>query len=269
MGSSVQRVEADIKKPASPIQSDDEYLAETKRSKEGLSVTSQKCLGVDPRILVTWDVEDHLWKAGFRLLGFRSSDGFAPDEHTETLSEHGQMILDEVANGNLVERLAEGTYFYTFVLRLRKYFGCFEWLTVVRFSETIPSARTAIGRIEDQRKLQQLQEDCTLHDVKSEIARKRASVELHKVNKELADFETPKREDSMDAQVKRDVEKLVRKVLTKAMTRIEIAMAVLDVKKRLKDNPGWKQLKKAEQEQLLADVITDMDADEKGFQDSV
>src|SRR5205807_2341321 len=105
----------------------------------------------DPRILLAWNVRWKYWSNGYKLLGFRSTTGFASHERPEDLSAHGQMFLEETADGSVEQSLPEGTYYYTFILHRE---GIFRWSRVLsdplRFSEVIPSARTAIGRIEDQ-----------------------------------------------------------------------------------------------------------------------
>lgn len=236
------------------------------RQKQGLSVTSQKTLGMNPRILLTWSAEYHHWADGFRLMGFRSASGFAPDQHPENLSAHGQMILEETADGTLEERLPEGTHFYTFVLYKRTYFGLREKMNIVRFSETIPSARTAIGRSEDHLKLQQLREDHDLHGIKSQIARNEAMLALHRSNQKLAGLMEPRPEKSLEEEVRREVESIVRQKLKKAMTRIEMLTALRDVEKRLKRNPSWKKLDPKQQQKLMDDILEDLDADEENLQ---
>lgn len=248
------------------IEKADESLPAVMHRKEGLSVTGQRTLGIDPRVLLTWSVEYRYWADGYRLMGFRSTSGFAPDQHPEEMSAHGQMILEEISDGSLEERLPEGTYFYTFVLYKRTFLGLWEHMSVVRFSETIPSAKTAIGRIEDQLRLQQLKEDHELHGIKSQIAKNEAIVALHRSNQKLAALTEPKRDDSLEEDVRRDVKRLVREKLRKAMTRVEMLTAFRDVEKKLKRNPIWKKLDEGQRTKILNEVIGDLDADEELFQ---
>jgi hypothetical protein len=248
------------------LQQADECLPAVMHRKGGLSVSGQRTLGIDPRVLLTWSAEYRYWADGYRLMGFRSSSGFAPDQHPEDLSAHGQMILEEIADGSLEERLPEGTYFYTFVLYKRTFLGMWENMTVVRFSETVPSAKTAIGRIEDQLRLQQLKEDHELHGIKSQIAKNEAIVALHRSNQKLAALTEPKREDSLEEDVRREVEHIVRQKLKKAMTRVELLAALRDVEKKLKRNPAWKNLDPNQRDRLLAEIVADLDADEEFLQ---
>ena len=241
------------------------YQPAVKRGQAGLYVTSEKCLGADPRVLLTWEVGFTYWWRGYHLMGFRSGSGFSPDPHPDNLSEHGLMILDETRNGSREERLPEGTHFYTFVLYKRGFLGIREYMSVLRFSETIPSAKTAIGRIEDQLKLQQLKEDCDLGEIKRQVARNDAIIALHKSNRQLAELTEPKPND-FEGQVRREVEGMVRGKLKKAMTRIELAVALQDVQKQLKRNSAWKRLHPLQREKILQEIIGDLDANEEFFE---
>lgn len=248
------------------LQQGDDYLPAVERKTEGLTVTSQKTLGANPGVLLMWTVNPRYWIDGYRLLGFRSTTGFAPELYPKDLTAHGQMILEETADGTLDERLPEGTHFYTFVLHRQQLFGWWETMSVVRFSESIPSVRTAIGRIEDRLKLQQLQEDHQLREVRAQIAANEVAIALHRSQQKLAELLAPKPDDSIEAQVKREVEGVVRKKLKKAMTRVELLVALQDVQRQLKRNPIWKKLDPKQREQLLEDVLKDLDAGEEFFQ---
>jgi hypothetical protein len=200
-------------------------------------------------------------------LGFRSATGFAPELRPKDLSAHGQMILEEMANGSLDDRLPEGTHFYTFVLHKPICFDCFEIMAgPVRFSESIPSARTAIGRIEDQVRLRQLQEDHQLRGVRGQIAANEAAIALHRSQQKLAELLAPKPDDSLDAQIRREVEAVVRKKMKKAMKRVEILAALQEVQRELKRKPIWKKLNENQRSKLLNDIMEDLDANEEFFQ---
>ena len=269
MGSVVRRVNNSLARSNAGnegIQQAGEFLAPVTRHKDALTVTSLKNIGVDPHLLLSWSVRWRYWADGYRLMGFRSASGFAPEEHPEQLSAHGQMILEETADGTLEERLPEGTHFYTFVLYKRTLFGLRERMTVLRFSETIPSAKTAIGRIEDQIALQQLKERHELNLITDQVAKNEAIIALHRSNQKLAALTQPKADDSLEEQVRRDVEAVVKKKMKKAMTRVELVAALQDVEKRLKRIPAWKKLGKAQRDRLLQEIVGDLDAEEEFFQ---
>jgi hypothetical protein len=269
MKSSVRRVKTAITPPSASgtaLQTAETVVAPVTRHADGLSVTSEKSLGADPSVLLTWNVEHQLWQDGFRLLGFRSATSFAPEKYSRDFSAHGQMILEETADGQLEEHLPEGTHFYTFVLYKKHFLRLMESIAVVRFSEMIPTARTAIGRIEDQLKLQQLGEAHELQGIKKQIARNEAIIALHRSDQKLRALQEVKTDESIDEQVRRDVESIVRKKLKKAMTRVEMLTALQDNQKRLKRNPAWKKLNELEREQILKDIMEDLDADEEQMQ---
>jgi len=71
---------------------------------------------------------------------------------------------------------------------------------------------------------------------------------------------------SPDAQVRREVEAVVRKKMKKAMTRVEILVALQEVQRELKRKPVWKKLNEDQRKKLLNDVIEDLDASEEFFQ---
>jgi hypothetical protein len=244
-----------------------QYRDPVKRQADGLTVVCRANVGVDPGVLIQWNVAPPHWAKRFRLLGFRSTTGLAANRRTRNLDEHGQLIIDEQAlGGQLEERLPEGTYFYTFLLHRPVLCGMREELSdPVRFSETIPSARTAIGRVEDRLKLQQLREDLALRGVRAQIAANEAEIALQKSNKKLDELRAPKPADSIEAEVRREVEVQVKKKLKRAMTRVELVVALQDVQRQLKRSSGWKRLSQAERDQLLKDVIGDFDASEAFF----
>jgi hypothetical protein len=122
---------------------------------DGLSVQSQLSLGVAPRLTLSWAVDYGHWTDGCRLLVFHSTSEFSSELYPDDLSQHGRLIIDTTADGSRDEQPSEGTHFYTFVLR-KEYFGLVEGLSVVRFSETVPTAKIAIGRIRDKMELDDL-----------------------------------------------------------------------------------------------------------------
>jgi len=263
----VRRLDADQAAiDAQFVQSSDEQPPPAVYNAKGLSVTSQKFLGIDPRVILTWHVPSRYWSAGYQLLGFRSNTGFAPQKYPKNLSAHGQMFLEVSANGSVKDALAEGAYFYTFVLYKRRLLGVFESMSIVRFSEGVPSATTAISRIEQQLALRNLSKDCDLQGIRAQIDRNKAIIDLHRSNKQLADLTAPEPDTSVDAAVRREVEKKVREKLKEAMTRVELVVALQDVQKQLKRNPGWKKLSETQREKLLNDVVRDFDPAEDSFQ---
>jgi hypothetical protein len=121
-------------------------------------VRSQVSVGIDQRICLAWDVPHRCFAGGYRLLGFRRTDGFAAEAARHDLAAHGAKIIDARTNDAKEELLAEGEYFYTFLLYRTTFLGCFEQTgDLVQFSERIPSAKYAIGRLEDTLKARELE----------------------------------------------------------------------------------------------------------------
>jgi hypothetical protein len=133
----------------------DRQPIETHRT-QSMTVESQLSWGIDPKVSLAWTVEPAFWRRGFKLMVFRSTTGFCPDENPADLNSHGALITEKRHDGTSDERVAEGTYFYTFVLCKRHWHGLTRSTDILRFSLNIPSAKVAIGRIQDQRALREL-----------------------------------------------------------------------------------------------------------------
>jgi hypothetical protein len=270
MGSIVRRAESSLAQSGGSnggIQQRDEYRPAVSRRGDGFSVTSQVNLGINPRVLLAWNVRPDWFAQGYKLLGFRSTTGFAPTDRPEDLTAHGQMFLEEAANGSVEQALPEGTYYYTFLLFRMGFFKFKRWLSdPLRFSETISSAKTAIGRIEDHIKLEQLGEQHELNVVKNQVARNEAIIALHRSNQDLAAITKPPADDSLEEEVRREVESIVKKKLKKTMTKVELLGAMEDVKKRLKRIPGWRKLDKAKRDEFLQEIVADLDDEEEFLQ---
>jgi hypothetical protein len=123
---------------------------------DGLVVKSQLVLDVAPRLELGWTVDYRYWTDGYRLLVFHSTSGFSAKRDPDDLSKHGRLIIDTTTDGSRDEQPAEGTHFYTFVLHKEVFFGLAESISVLRFSETVPTAKIAIGRIRDKMELDDL-----------------------------------------------------------------------------------------------------------------
>ncbi len=112
-------------------------------------VTSQLAVGVDQRIRLCWEVPPEYYRDGYRLMAFRRTDGFTPEDKPKSLAAHGTKILEARADGTKDEILSEGEYFYTFVLH-KSYLGLVSVdKDLVRFSERLPGAKYAIERLQD------------------------------------------------------------------------------------------------------------------------
>jgi len=135
--------------PAKPYQSD------------AMFVESRLSLGIEPSLRLSWSVLPKFWSKGFTLMLFRNNKSFG-EKYPTNLSRHGDLIMEAKRDGIHEERLPEGTFFYTFVLHKKTLFNLSENVEVLRFSETIPSAKVALGRIKDQMELEELRQKCEL-----------------------------------------------------------------------------------------------------------
>jgi hypothetical protein len=130
----------------------------------------------DRRLYICWAVNSRYWTSDFTLMVFHSTSGFCPERHPDDLNKHGRLIIETTSNGSREERLTEGTHFYTFVLHKAAWHGLSERVSVVRFSETVPSAKVGIGRIRDSMELQELQRRHELGPIEHETRVNEAEV---------------------------------------------------------------------------------------------
>ena len=260
----VRRATDEINSPSAEMS----YPKPTVRCDQELTVKCQKVLGVQPRALFNWSADESCWRDGCKLMVFRSETGFAANRDTRNLSEHGPMILEERADGSFEEYLTEGTHFYTFLLLRLKWFKLFEVRCIVRFSENVPSARTAVSRIEDQLKLKRMQTRHKLDRVLDKVAYDEAVEKRHKTRARVHSLTNPPSDSELiEEGVRREVEPLVRKALIQARTRVEMTLQLEKLRKDLKKYPGWKQLGKDQREKILEDIARDLDADEAAFKE--
>jgi hypothetical protein len=131
---------------------------ETHRS-DNITVESQLSLGIQPKLYLTWHVEPSLWQQGCKLMVFHSTESFCPDERPEDLTRHGALVIEKRHDGNCEERLTEGNHFYTGVLSKLHLFGLFRSTEILRFRVNVPSAKVAIGRLQDVRTLRELRQE--------------------------------------------------------------------------------------------------------------
>lgn len=124
-----------------------EVLPERTHPGSRFLVRSQLAIGIDQRISLSWAFIGG--SGGYRVLGFRRTLGFAPEEVRWDLTQHGMKIIDSTEAASKVEHLGEGEYFYTFVLRKRVLGLAEVTRDLVQFSEVIPSAKHVIQRLQD------------------------------------------------------------------------------------------------------------------------
>lgn len=242
-----------------------EYDLPVTRQDHELSVTTSKSLEVQPRIKFEWNAPYELWNKGCKLYIFHNTVGFAPNRDTLELSDHGHLIFEETANGMREELVGEGTHFYTLIL-YKPVFVFFESRCVVRFSETIPSAKVAIGRMEDLMKLKQLTSQHYREDLNYQVAENDAATKLFQSQQKMQRLLQQRPDDGIEFEIRKRVEPIVRQALIKARTKIEVAMQWDRIRSTLKKDEGWKSLKREKREQILQEIAADLDSDEAEFQ---
>src|SRR5437016_10662975 len=165
VGNIVRRV------PQTPAQHEpaSDLLPAKTHSAGGVCVRSQVALGIEPKLFLSWAVPASYWSAGYNLLVFHSISGFCPEKEPEDLNRHGQLIIETNRDASYEGHPDEGTHFYTFLLHKKIFFGWFEDPTaIVPFSETIPSARVAIGRIRNKLELEEMRRRHELGEIEHE-----------------------------------------------------------------------------------------------------
>ena len=177
-----------VRRPANtPLLAQGEETLPARSHRSGpITVTSQLTIGIEPRLRFSWSVSREHWQEGYTLLIFRSYSGFSHEKYPRDLSKHGQLVIETTEDGSHDEVATEGQHFITCLLHKKSLFGLCEHMSVVRFSETVPSAKVAVGRIKDQIELRELlvkHEVMELeHEAKvneAELRRRRSNQELH------------------------------------------------------------------------------------------
>jgi hypothetical protein len=174
----------------SEVQQTVEALPARSHRSDDITVASQLSLGVEPRLSLAWRVTPWCWRSGFTLLVFRSMTGFSAERRPEDLNKHGQLIIETKEDGVLEEVPQEGSHFFTFVLHKKILLGLSEMVSVLRFSETVPSAKVAIGRIRDQIELQEMLERHEVGEIEHEAKRDEAKVRRIRSRMEASRFPT-------------------------------------------------------------------------------
>jgi hypothetical protein len=258
MGQEIRRVQ----RTEIVIADNPDYLPVVKRQDKELTVSSQLRLGMQPAMFASWEVPSWCWRDGFRLMIFRSATGFAPDRRAKDLSTHGQLIREEATDGTFEEHLPEGTHYYTYLLHRKGLL--FEHMCIVRFSETVPSAKVAIGRMKDVMELQRLSRQHERWPLEDEIESNDLLIRHHRSMRHLENATQAARpaEDSLEAKVRRQVEQKVATRLVRARTRVEFWKALEAERRRLRSDPDWRRLSRQQRDRILEEIANDLDADE-------
>ena len=192
----------------SSIQQGDGQLPARSYRTNNMVVASQLSLGVEPRLSLAWQVEPWCWESGFSLLVFRSGTNFCPDNDPDDLNQHGQLFIETTQDSVHEEVPVEGTHFFTFVLH-RKIFRLFKQTSALRFSETVPSAKVALGRIKDQTDLQDMAQHHELAKIEHAAKLNEAIIRRIRSQRTLEEMQNPtprKTQTAGEALIAEDLE---------------------------------------------------------------
>ena len=223
-----------------------------------ITVASRLALGVEPRLSIAWEVDPRCWSRDFSLLIFQSLSGFCAQRYPQDLNEHGSLIIETLEDSQFEFVPTEGQHFFTFVLHRRILLGLFERMGVLRFSETVPSAKVATGRIRDLSELQEMQLRHELRQIERESDLNGAKIRAIKSRKTLHEFDHPTLRDveyvdPVIAEAKEDVDALVDALIAKKEKLSE-----------LKNNPKFMKLGPQDRKAVMDRIKDRFDAAEIG-----
>ena len=242
--------------PVAQGQADDLLPAKTHRV-AGMFVTSQVGLGIEPKLYLSWAVQPSYWESGYTLLVFHSTSGFSPEKYPDDLNRHGRLIIETTRDAYHEERPEEGPHYFTFILYKKSLFGLSENLSVVRFSETIPSAKVAISRIKNKVELEEMRRQHELSQIEHEANLDEAEMRRLHAKERLADMKNPsnrKKATGADA------------IIAEELAGIDATVDALVAKGRkieeLKKDPRFKKLTRAERDDVIQRINERLDAAE-------
>jgi hypothetical protein len=208
----------------------------------GISVQSRLILGIEPRINLHWEVLSNHWTDGYTLLVFHNMSGFCPEKYPDDLNRHGRLIIETTHDGAHEEIPVEGNHYFTFVLHKKLFLGLRERMSVLRFSETVPSAKVAIGRIKDQIDLQDMLQKHEVGKIEHAAKLNEARVRLAHSHRKLLEVQIP---PGPKKQVT-PAESLVMEELAKVDAMVEGLVAKRRKVKELKNDPRFRRLSREE-----------------------
>lgn len=222
----------------------------------GMFVESQLALGIEPALTLNWAVVPSYFAKGFTLMIFRSLSGFSPEKYPEDLNQHGQLIIETTRNDSYHTRPEEGTHYFTFLLHKRGFFGLSERMAIVRFSETVPSAKVGIGRIKDQIELQSMLRRHALDDIEHEAKVHEAELRLIRSRDNLDKSRAPR------AEKRSTGDEILNGEIAAIDSILETYVAKREKLKALKRDPRFKKLSPTEREAVLDTIEQRLDAAE-------
>jgi hypothetical protein len=233
----------------------DHLLPEKLHRKGPIAVTSQVTLGIEPKLYLAWSIEDWYWTQGYTLMVFHSTTGFSPERYPEDLNRHGQLIIETTQDASREEHPEEGTHYYSFVLH-KRHLVVFESMDVLRFSETIPSAKVPIGRIKDQMELEEMRRRHDLSEIEHEANLNDAAIRRIRSREKLALAQEPPKLKRSGADA------VIAEELSAIDAMVEAAIAKRRKVEDLKADPRFLSLSAKEREAILKRIEERLDAGE-------
>jgi len=221
----------------------------------GIFVTSQVALGIEPKLVLSWSVQPPYWSNGYVLLVFHSASGFSPEKYPDDLNRHGQLIIETAFDASHELHPAEGTHFYTFVLYKKCFLGLSEKMSILRFSETIPSAKVAIGRIRNKLELDEMRRRYELSQIAHEADINEAEVRRIESRERLTSAQQGKRLGT-------GTDAIVAEELAAIDATVDALFAKHTKVEELKRDPRFKKLSRKERKEIRERIEERLDAGE-------
>jgi len=189
---------------------------------------SQISIGIEPRLSFSWQISSWAWRSRFKLLVFRSTTGFCPEPYPDDLKKHGQLFIETIHDGSHEEVPHEGTHFFSLVLYKRGWFGLWATVSILRFSETVPSAKVGIARIKDQAELHDMVQRDEIGGIEFDAKLNEAKIRTIRSQRSLQELEnpapqkTPKDSEPMNAEEMQDVDAMIEAMFAKRKKLAEL-----------------------------------------------
>jgi len=234
-----------------------EQLPARSHQGNGLIVGSQLTLSIESRLSLAWRVEPRHWDHGFTLLVFHSTTGFCPQQYPHDLNLHGRLIIETREDATFMQVPEEGTHFFTFVLQRKIFFGLWEKLSVLRFSEIVPSAKVAIGRIKDRIELQNMRQQHEVGGIANEANLNEQKLRRIRSQRKLEEYENPRAKTRQSG-----VDPLIAEELEDIDAMVEAMFAKNQKLSELKKSERFGKLSPQEREAVIERIAERLDTGE-------
>ncbi len=232
-----------------------DLLPEKVHSRGGVLVRSQLALGIEPKLYLSWSIEPWYWRNGFTLMVFHSMSGFCPESSPDDLTRHGQLIIETTQDACREEHPEEGTHYYTFLL-YKSHLGLFKSEELVRFSETVPSMKVALGRIKNKLELEEMRRRHELSEIEHDARLNEAEIRRIQSREKLTLAQQPKKGLSTAA------DGIIAEELAEIDATVETLLAKRAKIQDLKRDSRFKKLSPEEQKAVLERIEERLDAGE-------